>query len=71
MNTKALKDEEKISKPRGEDISSSRTMGLLCLVVILGTFIFRKVNIVGLVMNLETPHVFLDCYWGMRVHLES
>lgn len=70
MNTKALKDEEKISKPRGEDISSSRTTGL-CLVVILGTFIFRKVNIVGLVMNLETPHVFLDCYWGMRAHLES
>ena len=22
-------------------------------------------------MNLETPHVFLHCYWGMRVHLES
>ena len=45
MNTKALKDEEKISRPRGEDISSRRTTGLLCLVVILGTFVFRKVNV--------------------------
>ena len=25
MNTKALKDEEKISRPRGEDISSRRS----------------------------------------------
>lgn len=71
MNTKALKDEEEISKLRGEDISGRRTTGLLCLVVILGTFIFRKVNIVGLIVNLETPHVFPHCYWGMRVHLES